>query len=147
MGHIKTTENKMKYRMLTISSNPNNILEVESYLKRLDFDFGFQSEKYADILISLTEAVNNAITHGNKNDESKKVHIHVREKNNGLAFCVTDEGGGFNPSRVPDPTCDENIECCGGRGVYIMKALSDDITFEDDGRSVEMYFNLNNELA
>ncbi len=133
--------------MLTISSNPNNILEVESYLKRLDFDFGFQSEKYADILISLTEAVNNAITHGNKNDESKKVHIHVREKNNGLAFCVTDEGGGFNPSRVPDPTCDENIECCGGRGVYIMKALSDDITFEDDGRSVEMYFNLNNELA
>jgi len=137
----------MKYRMLTISSNPNNILEVESYLKRLDFDFGFQSEKYADILISLTEAVNNAITHGNKNDESKKVHIHVREKNNGLAFCVTDEGGGFNPSRVPDPTCDENIECCGGRGVYIMKALSDDITFEDDGRSVEMYFNLNNELA
>jgi len=137
----------MKYRMLTISSNRNNILEVESYLKRLDFDFGFQSEKYADILISLTEAVNNAITHGNKNDESKKVHIHVREKNNGLAFCVTDEGGGFNPSRVPDPTCDENIECCGGRGVYIMKALSDDITFEDDGRSVEMYFNLNNELA
>lgn len=133
--------------MLTISSNPNNILEVESYLKKLDFDFAFHSEKYADILISLTEAVNNAIIHGNKNDESKNVHIHVREKDKGLAFCVTDEGVGFNPSRVPDPTCAENIECCGGRGVYIMKALSDDITFEDEGRTVEMYFDLNDGMV
>jgi serine/threonine-protein kinase RsbW len=137
----------MKYRMLTIHSNPNNILEVESYLKQLDFDFSFDKEKYADILISLTEAVNNAIIHGNKSDESKLVHIHVTEKDNGVSFCVTDEGTGFNPSRVPDPTCAENIECCGGRGVYIMKALADDISFEDDGRKVEMYFNLKSQTA
>jgi serine/threonine-protein kinase RsbW len=137
----------MKYRMLSISSNPNNILEVESYLKKLDFDFSFDSEKYADILISLTEAVNNAIIHGNKGDESKYVHIHVREKGNGISFCVTDEGIGFNPGRVPDPTCAENIECCGGRGVFIMKALSDEIVFDNNGRSVEMYFNLKNQMA
>jgi serine/threonine-protein kinase RsbW len=133
--------------MLTISSNPNNILEVESYLKKLDFDFGFNSDKYADILISLTEAVNNAIIHGNKGDEAKNVYIHVREKDNGLAFCVTDEGGGFNHGRVPDPTCEDNIECCGGRGVYIMKALADDIVFEDNGRKVEMYFDLKSQTA
>ncbi len=133
--------------MLTISSNPNNILEVESYLKRLDFDFELNTDKYADILISLTEAVNNAIIHGNKSDESKLVHINVREKDSGLAFCVTDEGGGFNPNRVPDPTCAENIECCGGRGVFIMKALSDNISFENNGRTVEMYFKLKSEMA
>jgi serine/threonine-protein kinase RsbW len=133
--------------MLTINSNPNNILEVESYLKQLDFDFRFDSEKYADILISLTEAVNNAIIHGNKSDESKHVHIHVREKDNGLAFCVTDEGLGFNPTRVPDPTCGANLECCGGRGVYIMKALADDISFEENGRKVEMYFDLKGQTA
>jgi len=133
--------------MLSISSNPNNILEVESYLKKLDFDFSFNSDKYADILISLTEAVNNAIIHGNKNDESKMVKIHVMEKKNGIAFCVTDEGVGFNPSRIPDPTCKENIDCCGGRGVYIMKALADNISFDDGGRSVEMYFDLKNEMA
>ena len=91
--------------MLTISSNPNNILEVESYLKKLDFDFRFDKEKYADILISLTEAVNNAIIHGN------------------------------------------NIECCGGRGVYIMKALADDISFDDNGSKVEMYFDLKTQSA
>lgn len=137
----------MKYRMLTINSNPNNILEVESYLKQLDFDFRFDSEKYADILISLTEAVNNAIIHGNKSDESKFVHIHVREKDNGVAFCVTDEGLGFNPTRVPDPTCGDNLECCGGRGVFIMKTLADDIVFEENGRKVEMYFDLNTQTA
>lgn len=133
--------------MLTISSNPNNILEVESYLKKLDFDFRFDSEKYADILISLTEAVNNAIIHGNKSDESKNVHIHVREKDNGLAFCVTDEGVGFNPGRVPDPTCADKLECCGGRGVFIMQALADGIVFEENGRKVEMYFDLKNQTA
>lgn len=128
--------------MLTISSNPNNILEVESYLKKLEYDFGLNSEQYGDILISLTEAVNNAIIHGNHCDENKLVHIQVQEKNRGLTFCVTDEGCGFNPSKLPDPTCPENIECCGGRGVHIMKTLSDDIRFEDNGRTVEMYFEL-----
>lgn len=137
----------MKYHMLTISSNPNNILEVESYLKKLDFDFRFDAEKYADILISLTEAVNNAIIHGNKSDESKHVNIHVRQKENGIAFCVTDEGDGFNPSYVKDPTCEANIECCGGRGVYIMKALADDIIFDDNGSKVEMYFDLKTQSA
>jgi len=133
--------------MLTISSNPNNILEVESYLKKLDFHFSFESEKYADILISLTEAVNNAIIHGNKNDESKNVHIHVSEKTDGIAFCVTDEGRGYNPGRVPDPTSKENVECCGGRGVFIMKALSDDIRFDDNGSTVEMFFHLKSQMA
>ncbi|MFZ1458241.1 MAG: ATP-binding protein [Saprospiraceae bacterium] len=137
----------MKYRMLSITSNPNNILEVESYLKRLDFDFSFESDKYADILISLTEAVNNAIIHGNQNDESKMVHIYVHEKPEGIVFCVTDEGKGFNHKKVPDPTCHDNIECCGGRGVFIMKALADSITFADNGRSVEMYFDLKNQPA
>ncbi len=133
--------------MLSITSNPNNILEVESFLKQLDFDQSVNSDKYADILISLTEAVNNAILHGNKSDESKLVHIHIKEKENGLIFCVTDEGLGFNPSRVPDPTHPENIECCGGRGVFIMKALCDDISFEDEGRTVEMYFDIKNQVV
>jgi len=130
----------MKYRMLTITSNPGNLPQVESYLKALDADFRFNDEKYADILISLTEAVNNAIIHGNKNDETKHVHISVKEVLSGVSFRVEDEGNGFNHIKVPDPTCSENIETCGGRGVYIMKALADEITFCEDGRCVEMVF-------
>jgi serine/threonine-protein kinase RsbW len=128
--------------MLKISSNPNNILEVESYLKSMKLDFIFNAEKYADILISLTEAVNNAIIHGNKSDENKTVVIHARKKLNGVTFCVVDEGHGFNPNFVPDPTCAKNIECCGGRGVFIMKTLCDQISFDDNGRKVEMFFEL-----
>jgi len=137
----------MKYSMLTISSNPSNIQEVESYLKTLHFESILHEDKYADILISLTEAVNNAIIHGNKKDETKNVIIHVKEGGDFVSFCVTDEGTGYNPNGVPDPTCSENIECCGGRGVYIMKALADHICFDDEGRTVEMTFNLKQQLA
>jgi serine/threonine-protein kinase RsbW len=137
----------MKFRMLTITSNPNNILELESHLQRMLHKTLIQQDRYADILISLTEAVNNAIIHGNKRDESKMVHIDVIEKQNGILFCVTDEGCGFNPGNVADPTCEEKIECCGGRGVYIMRALSDKIAFKDKGRSVEMFFKMSSQLA
>lgn len=133
--------------MLTISSNPNNILELESHLQKWAHLHNIQPERYADILISLTEAVNNAIIHGNKYDETKNVHIDYIEASHGMTFCVTDEGLGFNPGRVPDPTCEENIDCCGGRGVYIMKALSDKISFKNHGRSVEMYFALQKQHA
>lgn len=133
--------------MLTITSNPNNILEVESYLKALQFDLKVNSEKYADILISLTEAVNNAIIHGNKSDETKHVHINVREKDDGVAFCVSDEGVGFNPGCVPDPTHEDKLNVCGGRGVFIMKTLADDILFEENGRKVEMYFDLKEQMT
>jgi serine/threonine-protein kinase RsbW len=137
----------MKTRMLSITSNPNNILEVESYLRKLEFDTNIHPDKYADILISLTEAVNNAIIHGNQRDERKMVHIDMEEDENGISFCITDEGPGFNPSGVPDPTLEENIECCGGRGVHIMKALADQISFTNCGRTVMMYFNLQKEMA
>jgi serine/threonine-protein kinase RsbW len=133
----------MQQFKLTISSNPNNILEIESYLKMMKLDFLYSQEKYGDILISLTEAVNNAIIHGNKSDESKSVTIHARKTNSGIAFCVVDEGSGFNPNYVADPTCADNIECCGGRGVFIMKALSDKISFGPNGNEVEMFFELN----
>jgi len=137
----------MKHRMLTINSNPNNILTLEYHLQRLAQNTNLHPDKYADILISLTEAVNNAIIHGNKSDESKLVFIDLTERENELSFCVTDEGIGFNPGGVPDPTCGENLDCCGGRGVYIMKALADRITFKNNGRTVEMHFLLNKQMA
>lgn len=137
----------MKHRMLTINSNPNNILTLEYHLQRLAQNTNLHPDKYADILISLTEAVNNAIIHGNKSDESKLVFIDLTERENELSFCVTDEGIGFNPCGVPDPTCGENLDCCGGRGVYIMKALADRITFKNNGRTVEMHFLINKQMA
>jgi len=128
--------------MLTISSNPNNILKVENYLRDAQHDLNINEAKFPDILISLTEAVNNAILHGNKADESKNVEINMEEQSSGVAISVTDEGRGFDPNEIPDPTAPENIECCGGRGVFIMSRLADKISFQNNGSTVQMFFKL-----
>lgn len=128
--------------MLTIASNPNNLLEVENYLRDIKSDLRIDEMRFPDILISITEAVNNAIIHGNKADESKQVCINMEEKETGLAISVSDEGKGFDPADIPDPTSPENIECCGGRGVFIMSRLSDKLTFKDNGRTVHMFFKM-----
>lgn len=128
--------------MFTISSNPNNILKVENYLRTVQQDMKIDDGKFPDILVSLTEAVNNAILHGNKADESKEVVIDMIEESKGVAISVSDEGNGFDPDDVPDPTAPDNIECCGGRGVYIMSALADKISFKNNGSTVKMFFKL-----
>jgi serine/threonine-protein kinase RsbW len=132
----------MVKKMIKIASNPNNILEVENYLQGLSDEYEISEDKYPDILISLTEAVNNAIIHGNNSDEKKHVLICLEEERVGLRFSVSDEGIGFNPDNIPDPTTAEHIECCGGRGVYIMKRLCDSISYKNNGRTVEMFFKL-----
>ncbi|MFT6337838.1 MAG: serine/threonine-protein kinase RsbW [Halioglobus sp.] len=134
---------KMSSKMLTISSNPNNILKVENYLRNAQHDMNIDETKFPDILISLTEAVNNAILHGNNADESKNVEISMEEIFSGVAISVKDEGNGFDPNEIPDPTAPENIECCGGRGVFIMSRLADKISFENNGSTVQLFFKLN----
>jgi serine/threonine-protein kinase RsbW len=94
------------------------------------------------MLISLTEAVTNAITHGNHYDENKVVQINLQKKSDTIAIRVSDQGRGFDPANVPDPTCEENICKCGGRGVFLMQRLCDQIQYKDNGRTVEMHFKI-----
>ena len=77
----------------------------------------------------MTEAVNNAIIHGNKADIRKYVNIKCKEKTQKIIIRISDEGSGFDPGNVKDPTLPENLEECGGRGVFIMRELSDKIVF------------------
>ena len=88
------------------------------------------------------EAVNNAIFYGNKLDSSKHVKFSVYEEEKRLFVAVKDEGEGFDYSYIPDPTLPDNIEKDAGRGLYLMKTLSDDLIFEDGGSKVTMVFNL-----
>jgi len=125
---------------LKISSCPSKIGQVETYVKTVAEKFNISPDIYPNILISLTEAVNNAIIHGNNKDESKFVKISLEENCDLLVFEISDEGKGFNPSEIADPTSEENIDCCGGRGVHIMKELSDEIDFLDNGRRVKICF-------
>jgi len=132
----------MSSKMLTISSNPNNILKVENYLRDAQLDLKITEVRFPDILISITEAVNNAIIHGNNADESKRVRINMEGQSSGIAISVSDEGKGFDPNEIPDPTAPENLESCGGRGVYIMSRLADKLSFANNGSTVQMFFKL-----
>lgn len=133
-------ERYMGKAVLKIESRTNNIAMIEPFLKEIIAQNHICNERYADILISLTEAVNNAIIHGNAQDESKYVKINMTEGEQGVVFSVTDEGQGFDPDNVPDPTTEEFIECCGGRGVFIIKSLADRVDYQDNGCTVNMIF-------
>lgn len=128
--------------MLKLASNPGNIAEVENFVQKLVSRYKISPDKQCNILISLTEAVTNAIIHGNHRDESKEVQVRLNKVKNNLSFRVSDQGTGFDYKSIPDPTAPENITKCGGRGVFLMQQLSDDIRFFDDGRTVEMQFKL-----
>lgn len=128
--------------MLKLSSNTRNIALVEAFIEQAVDQYKIGPDIYGNILITLTEAVNNAIIHGNSNDESKTVKIKLQRNDNYLAVSVSDEGGGFDYQDVPDPTAPENLLQVGGRGVFLMRQLSDGIHFHNNGATVEMRFNL-----
>ena len=99
-------------------------------------------DTHGNILVSLTEAINNAIIHGNGRDENKNVRVELREGHGKVAFRISDEGKGFDHRNLPDPTCPENITKCGGRGVFLMRELSDNLSFRNNGSTVEMHFRI-----
>ena len=128
--------------MLNLASDPKNVARVESFVEHLVDKYGISPDVYGNILISLTEAVTNAIIHGNDNDESKTVQVRLKKQKNKLAFLISDEGGGFDFDNLPDPTSPENLLKIGGRGVFLMKQLSDDVVFYDNGSTVEICFQI-----
>jgi Anti-sigma regulatory factor (Ser/Thr protein kinase) len=127
---------------LKLASNSKSICKLEEFINCIAERYDIGQDKYPDILISLTEAVNNAIIHGNREDQEKYVLVVVHESTKTLTFTVHDEGQGFDPLKVPDPTCPEYIDCCGGRGVFLMKQLADEVRYLNDGRSVRMRFSV-----
>ena len=104
----------MQADKLKLKSSHCQIVRMESFLQSVSKQYNLSSDVYGNILISLTEAVNNAIRHGNKNDKNKFVKISMKEKPGSLVFKISDEGDGFNHDSIPDPTTAERIEEDGG---------------------------------
>lgn len=127
-------------QMLKIKSSPCQIKRIEDFVNAIKCSCNLDQDVYDNILISLTEAVNNAIIHGNKLNVSKFVDIHCKETNTEVIISISDEGPGFDHNNLKDPTLPENLECCGGRGVFIMKQLCDQLRFLDNGRTIELHF-------
>jgi len=130
----------MDVHRLKLKSNPGCLKTVKQWLDEIAIKYGVCESLYPDILISLTEAVNNAIYHGNRGDEQKRIVVVCKVKKNKLKFEVHDQGEGFNPDEVPDPRTGDRVETENGRGVLIMKSLAHKVRFKRKGTLVEMTF-------
>jgi|SRR5580692_9944904 serine/threonine-protein kinase RsbW len=91
-----------------------------------------------DVEIALREALENAVVHGNHEDPRKHVYVSCRCEPDEVLIAVRDEGQGFDVDKVPDPTAPENVQSSHGRGIYLMKALMDEVRFEEGGVVVHM---------
>jgi serine/threonine-protein kinase RsbW len=128
---------------IEIASSLNNISEVETLIDKVCEDLSLNEDYYGNILIAVTEAVNNAVVHGNGLEDSKKVKVQVNKEKERLMFVVEDQGTGFDFDNLPDPTAPENIEKPDGRGIFLMKNLSDEVEFENKGSKVCITFVVN----
>jgi serine/threonine-protein kinase RsbW len=125
----------------------NEIVEgmpiVEAAIDKIRHDLNIREEVFGNVLIAVTEAVNNAYYHGNKGDNNKTVKISfIKPGQYRLAVVVCDQGEGFDPDNLEDPTEPENIEKEGGRGVFLMRNLCDKLSFSEGGKVVELNFNI-----
>jgi serine/threonine-protein kinase RsbW len=128
------------YKKIRIESKVANLRIVENAIDEATTVIGISQDNYGKILVSAMEAVNNAILHGNRSNPEKMVDIEIVSKGEELNITVTDEGKGFKPETVPDPTTPENIEALNGRGIYLMSHLADKIEYSKKGNSVTMTF-------
>jgi serine/threonine-protein kinase RsbW len=125
---------------LSIPSDFEAVSQVEMLVDRVCNQLGVNEDFYGNVLIAVTEAVNNAIEHGNGKQASTEVKVAVGDNPSEFCFNVKDEGRGFDFDHLPDPTAPENILKENGRGIFLMKNLADDVVYEDAGRSVNIYF-------
>jgi serine/threonine-protein kinase RsbW len=128
---------------LRIPSKPESLLLVERMVEDVCDVLGVKEDVYGNILLSVTEAVNNAIQHGNKYDLSKVVEISFYKTDKVLSFIIKDEGIGFDYNLLKDPTDPANLESPHGRGVFLMRNLSDSVEFDNNGREVKIGFKIN----
>jgi serine/threonine-protein kinase RsbW len=135
-------DNYVLMEELSIPSDFAQIASVESLIDSVFNEHFTDSDSYGNILVSVTEAVNNAIIHGNEKDSSKTVGITVSKNDNAIVFTIKDMGKGFDYENLPDPTAPENLEKENGRGIFLMKSLSDGVEFTNGGSEVDIRFEL-----
>jgi serine/threonine-protein kinase RsbW len=128
------------YKRFKIQSSINNLRIVENAIDEVMNEIGITQENYGKILVSTLEAVNNAIMHGNKFEKEKIVDVEISFKNEKLKIKISDEGKGFIPEEVPDPTIPQNLEALNGRGIFLMSRLADEIKYSKRGNEVTMFF-------
>ncbi len=133
----------MKSIKISIPSLIENIKIIESFIDNAREKFEINDDIYGNIMISVTECISNAIIHGNESNKDKLVHLELLIEDELLKFIIQDEGQGFDFTEQQDPTSPENIEKIGGRGIFLIKHLTDDVKFEEGGKKTVLFFYMN----
>jgi len=132
-----------KLHFLTIQASIKNIHTVERFVENICDYYNINTDYFGHILTAVTEAVENAIYHGNKNNINKKVYLKFEISPDGYIFKIKDDGHGFDLDAVPDPTdANADFSKTEGRGLFIMKTLADVVNFYDNGACVELIFKI-----
>lgn len=131
-------ENKQNLRF---SSDISNLHFIEEFIEKICDEFNINTTYYGNILIAITEAVENAIKHGNACNPDKNVEILFEYDSTGMKFTIEDEGKGFDVEHIPDPT---EVKGNVGRGIYLIKTLADNVTFSNEGSKLEIEFEIAN---
>ncbi len=120
----------------TIRSTVEDAAPVLADVLEIIQQHGYKREAVFAVRLALDEALVNAVKHGNQNDASKSVHIQFDIDDQQIVLQVEDEGPGFHPADLPDPTAEENLSRPNGRGVMLMRAYMTDVAFNDKGNRV-----------
>ena len=128
---------------LTLTSDLTNITIVERFVEEISEHYNLNNTYFGNILLTLTEAFKNAVIHGNHQDSSKKITILFDAGQKGLSFSISDEGEGFDYDSIPSPLdVEDDDKAEKGRGLFLIRSLTDDVKFTDNGRTVEMVFEI-----
>jgi len=129
-------------RELVISSELMNIEKVRLFLEQIFLDAGLNHRSFNRVFLGLSEAVNNAIIHGNNLNSEKQVYILIYYFEGMLMIEVKDEGEGFPFDCIEDPTIDKNLKKGSGRGIFLIRNIADNIQYFDGGRCVAIKYNI-----
>ena len=128
---------------LSISSELSSTRQVEQRLIAELRRYDYPDECLFAVRLALEEALANAIKHGNRLDPAKKVTVKFSVEPEKVQLIVIDQGSGFNPNSVPDPTTDEHLEDPSGRGITLMRAYMDEVSYNSRGNEVRMVKRIN----
>lgn len=99
---------------------------------------GYSEVSTFAIKLALEEGLTNAVRHGNRFDPNKQIHVTFDINSDQVVITITDQGDGFDPETVPDPTLDENLEKPAGRGIMLMMAYMDEVNYSKQGKQLRL---------
>lgn len=130
---MESTMTNQRYKERDISSTFEQAKDIEDTIIATAQECNFNSDDIFAIRLSMDEALANAIRHGNKKDETKKINLRYSIDPERVDIYITDEGDGFDPEKVPDPTTQENLEIPNGRGIMLMRAYMNKVEYNKKG--------------